>query len=406
MNSYKFIAKDINGTNIKGKEAASDTSELIIILRNKGLYLMNYKLIKQREKFNTIFNRIFCRRLALKDLSYLCKQFSVILSAGISIAEAIEILQEESIDNNLKSSLARIKSMIYNGDSLSNSMKQLGKVFPLFMIKMVAVGEESGKLDIILMKLSIYYEKQNKMRSKTINALIYPSVVFIVSIAIMLFLMIKVVPIFADNLLSSGGELPGITVFVLAISDFLTREYSLIFLVLVLIIIASAGVRDKYFYRIKKDRVKLNLPVLKKIYLKLICSKFADAFSMLIGSGISVVKSLDIVAQLLDNIIIEENLQAGILKVNNGESLSSVIKDMKIFPKLLCSMIKIGEETGCIEELLHKVSEIFEEEAYESISKVTVLIEPVMICFLSVMVAFIIGATMLPMLNMMKVMGS
>jgi type IV pilus assembly protein PilC len=218
--------------------------------------------------------------------------------------------------------------------------------------------------------------------------------------------MIKVVPIFAENLLSTGGKLPFITILVLTISDFLTSKYYILILTIILFILIYLYIKDKSFYKRKKDIMKLSIPVTKKIYIRLISSRFASTLSMLIGSGISVVRSLDIAAQLLDNTLIEEKLKKCTLGINNGESLSSVIKGLNVFPKLLCSMIKIGEETGSIEELLYKVSEVFEEEAYESINRATVLIEPVMICFLSIMVAIIIAATMLPMLNMMNAMGN
>lgn len=407
MNIYKYSAKDINGVNISGRHSAQSPSQLIIDLRDKGLYVVNYKIVNESSKFNlnsvSILNS---KRLSLKDIAYMCKQFSVIISAGISMAEGIEILQEESINKNLKGYLAKMKGMIFNGESLSNSMRQLGNIFPVFMINMIAVGEESGKLDTILIRLSIYYEKQVKVKGKTINALIYPLVVFIVSIIVMIFLMIKVVPIFAENLLSSGGKLPFITVLVLAISDFLTSKYYIIILTIMFFVLICLCIKDKSFYKRKKDMMKLSVPVTKKIYIKLISSRFASTLSMLIGSGIPVVRSLDIAAQLLDNTLIEEKLKKCTIGINNGESLSSVIKGLNMFPKLLCSMIKIGEETGSIEELLYKVSEVFEEEAYESINKATVLIEPVMICFLSVMVGVIIATTMFPMLDMMNVMGN
>lgn len=349
---------------------------------------------------------IYKRKLGPKDISILCKQFSVLLGAGINLSEVLNILSKQSKNKRLKAYLYDIYQEVQRGEELGAAMSKLNKIVPDFMLQMIKVGECSGRLEHIFKSLSDYYNNENKIKKKLIDALRYPIIVLIFSFIIFLVLMTKVIPTFTETLTSLGGKLPTITKVLLAGSEGIKNNVLYVILCPITIIIIF------YFYnktengRLLTGKFKLNTPIIKGFHRKILTVKFSKYLVLLLNSGFNVISSLQTLSYIMGNVVVERKIKSSIDCIKVGESLTYSINKLEIFEPLLISMISIGEESGKLEEMLGKSAEIYEEEVYELIEKSTKLIEPTMIVAISVFVGSIILSIVIPMFSIMDNMGA
>ena len=348
---------------------------------------------------------IFKRRASSRDISILCKQFSVLLAAGINLSEVLNILSVQGKNKMLRQYLFIVYQDVQKGEELGEAMNRLGYVFPNFMLQMIKIGEQSGKLEYIFKSLSEYYYNENNIKRKLRDALRYPVIVFIITIIIFLFLMTKVVPMFGDTLVSLGGKLPLITIILLTFSSMLTKNIVIIligfianFLLLYLFLKTNIG-------KLLICKLKLSTPLLKNLYKRILTVKFSKYLNILLSSGFNVISSLQILSGIMGSMVVERKIKASIDFIKVGETLTYSINKIGIFDPLLISMVSVGEESGKLEEMLCKVAEIYEEDVYEIIEKGTKLIEPTMIITLAAFIGTIILSVIIPMFSIMDNMG-
>lgn len=394
MPTYKYTAKDEDGQLVQGAIEASTPNELKRTLFNKKLTLVSSK--EDKLKLN-----LGAGTVKLKDFVIFCRQFSVILNAGLTIVDAVSIMSEQTESKRLKEVLTDVHEELLKGKSFSETLSNHKDVFPEFFINMVKVGETSGDLDSILNRVAEYYEREDKMVKKVKGAMTYPIIVIIVAIGAIALLMIKVLPMFADMFVGTGSELPGLTKGVMAVSDFLINNLFVIFIVLGGII----GGLIYYFKtedgKIKWDYLKLTIPGIKTLQLKLITSKFARSMSILLKSGIPIMESMDIMTGLMGNKIVEEKFKLCAEEVKKGKGISVPLKQMDFFPPLLIHMVSVGENTGELDEMLGRTAVFFDEEVEAAVGTITAMIEPILIIFLGGAIALIVLAVMLPMVSLM-----
>ena len=348
---------------------------------------------------------VFKRKTSSRDISILCKQFSVLLAAGINLSEVLNILSMQGKNKMLRYYLYIVHQDVQKGEELGEAMKKLGSVFPDFMLQMIKIGEQSGKLEYIFKSLSEYYYNENNIKRKLKDALRYPVVVFIITIIIFFFLMTKIVPMFANTLVSLGGKLPLITKVLLAFSSMLTEN-----IVGILICSISILLLLHLFSRTKKGKLlicklKLSTPLVQNLYKKILTVKFSKYLNILLSSGFNMISSLQILSGIMGSMVVERKIKSSIDYIKIGETLTHSINKIGIFDSLLISMVSVGEESGKLEEMLCKVAEIYEEDVYEIIDKGTKLIEPTMIITLAVLIGTIILSVMIPMYSIMDNMG-
>ncbi|MCB2291973.1 type II secretion system F family protein [Clostridium algoriphilum] len=394
---YKYIAKTSNGASIKGNSESDSIEELALKLREKEIYLLKVKSEKNRTEFSS--------KPSLKTISIFCKQFSLCIKSGIPICDILDLLYEQMLHKSIRKSLISIKENVQKGNSLFASMKKTINVYPEFMINMIYLGEESGKLDIILEEMSKYYEKEHKLLKKFTNSLIYPCTVFITLMVVSLFLLIKVIPIFIENLNSMDADIPLITKLVLGSSNFLRNNLlwiAIIFIISVLVIIEYIKTESG---KIVFDKFKFKCPILGQVYKRLIYTRFSRGLNILLGSGVGLLKAFEIINDVIGDKYFKLKLKSVFSDIKKGEDLSSSINAMNLFPQFFVAMIKIGEETGNLEGMFLTAADIFYEDAQENVEKATVLLEPILIIFLGIMIGTIILAVMLPMLNVMDSAG-
>lgn len=396
MPTYVYKAKNLHNEEMAGEFVGSNLDELKGMLHEKGFFLVDHDESGTKVTFSG-----FGGKVKSKDISLFCRQFSVILQAGITIVEAVSILSEQVTNKKLKQVLSDMFEELQKGKILSSAMEMHKEVFPEFLRNMVHVGEASGSLDSVMDRMADYYEMDNKIKKKVKSALTYPIVLGIMTVGVVVLLMVAIVPMFADMFSKNGGQMPAITKIIMNISDFFVNNIILILLVLVALIIGLPlyfkTPKGKYVF----DKAKLKIPLVKNTTIKVITSRFARSMAILLKSGIPIVTVVDILGNLIGNKVVEEKFKACQSEINEGHGIAGPIKRLGIFPPLLINMIAVGENTGELDEMLTRTAGFFDEEVEEAISKLTEAIQPIMIVVLAGIIGVIILSIMLPMLSLM-----
>lgn len=397
MPIYQYTAKNIRGEVSKGSLVVENQTEL-----KKQLYDKGYFLVSAKEQGDGAATKGFKSKVKLKDFVIFCRQFAVILNAGLTIVEGISIMAEQTESKKLREVLLDIHDQLLKGKAFSVALRVHKETFPEFFINMIEVGETSGSLDVILNRVAEYYEREDKMVKKVKGAMTYPVIVIVVAIAVITLLMVKVLPMFADMLTGAGAELPFITRAVMGVSNFMIKN----FIIIAIVLFGGVGGAIYYFRteegKYQWDALLLKIPMINKLVLKLITSKFARSMGILLKSGIPIMNAMDIMTNLIGNKIVEEKFKVCSDEVKKGKGISGPLKDMNFFPPLLIHMVSVGENTGELDEMLTRTAVFFDEEVEEAVAQVTTMIEPILIVGLGSIIAVIILAVMLPMVSIME----
>lgn len=397
MPVYIYSAKNLKGEALDGEFEAVSTEALEQMLRSKGYFIVESRVKGKEFEVSGLGGKINA-----KDIAVFCRQFAVIISSGITIVEAISILRDQASKKRMREILEDVHSELQKGRVLSEAITPYEDLFPEFMRNMIGVGEASGSLDIILNRLADYYENDFKIRRKVKSALTYPAILGVLTIGVVVLLMVAVIPMFSGMLSDMGGELPGITKVLIAISNFMVRYiWIMIALTIILAITFTSYVKtDKG--RLWFDGVKIKIPVIKTTVLKTITARFARSMSILLKSGIPIVNAMEIIQHLIGNRAVEEKFSAAADDIQEGRGIAGPMRNLGIFPPLLIHMIVVGESTGELDEMLGRTAGFFDEEVEESIEKAVSMIEPAMIIVMAVIIGVIILSVMLPMLSLME----
>ena len=400
MANYKYKAISASGERIESTYIAASREEVIEMISRNSYYPLSIE--EQQEGIKLDFAKY--KKITGKDISIFCRQFYTMLDAGVSINNSVHILSEQHPNPRLREALFLVEEELRKGETLSQAMRNRKGSFPELLVSLVETGEVSGTLDSILERMSGHYEKEVKINNKIKNAMIYPSALMIISITIVAVLLIFVMPIFVTMFESSGVELPFLTRMLLAMSNGLRSNLLIILIVASLIIFVI-----RYYLKTEEgilflDRLKLKVPIIRGLNEKTIASRFTRTLSTIISSGISVVEGMEIVSQVVGNKIAQEKLMKAREALIRGEGLYEPIKNTKLFPPMLYSMIKIGEESGALEEILSKTADFYDEELDAEIANFTAALEPVMIVFMGVIIGIMIISIITPMFAMYNTM--
>ncbi|MGG5462967.1 type II secretion system F family protein [Clostridium sp. B9] len=401
MANYKYKAINSEGQRIEGTQTADSESQVREILLSNEYYPLSIE--KDNAKNRRGFS--FSHKVKLKDIAVFCRQFYVMLDSGLSVGRALSILIDQGENQKMREALVGVNSDVKRGETLASSMKKRKDVFPNLLISMIDAGEQSGNLDIILKRMAEYYEKETKIRGKIKSAMIYPIVLGVVAIVAITFILTFVMPTFIQMFEENNVELPIATKMVLATSKMLGKYGIIIFLVLVVGIILLGKYLKSEEGQYKLSVINLRLPVIKKLTQKIIVSRFTRTMGIVSSSGMSLVKSLEIVASVVGNKIAEKELLGVKDKVVRGESLGDSIMKIKIFPPMLASMVKIGEESGSLDSILDKTADFYDDELEREINTATALIEPAMIVVMGVIIGFLLISILTPMFKMYNSIG-
>lgn len=340
------------------------------------------------------------KKIKLKDISLFCKQMSVMLESGIPLNNAVDILEQQATSKNLKSSLKIVSKSLKEGSQLSKAMLDQEGMFPDLLIRMVQAGEKTGKLDEVLEKMSEHYNKELKTSRQIQGAMIYPAVLAFLAVAAVLALLYVVIPSFSGIFEQSGMEMPLPTRIVLAASNFVRSYWYILFGVTGILVFLFLRYRSTEAGRYQLDRLKLWLPVIKGPMQKIVTARFASTLAILTSAGIPLVEAIESAAATTNNAVVIEKMKIANEGLQKGERLTGMITSTGLFPPMMLSMVKIGEESGSLESMLVKTSDYYEEELETAIKQLLSLLEPAMIIVMGVIIGGIVASVMLPMFEL------
>jgi len=351
-----------------------------------------------------LISRGFARSVGDKTIASFTKKLSILISAGVPILKSLEILHKQEKNIILKESVRHIAADVGSGKTLSDAMSS-HKQFDRLYYSLVRAGEVGGILDNILQRIATYLENQIRIKGKVKSAMLYPAVVTAVGVLLVSFLMTFVVPRFAEMLKGSGQTLPFITQAVLQISSLLRHYgiyiFSFIFILFVLFkryIKTSLG---RQFW----DRFIMTVPLFGNLVIKANLASFSRTLSTLLSSGVSLIDALDTCAEALDNVVVSKDVRRVRKYITEGKTLSEPLSRIYYFPEMVSQMVKVGESTGKLDEMLAKVADVFDEEVEDMVANLTKLIEPLILLVLGGIVAIILLAMYLPIFMTSGAMG-
>ena len=349
---------------------------------------------------------IFRKKVKTADLAQFCRQFSIMLEAGISIAGALDVLRVQTVNPTLKDCLNDIYNNIQKGISLSNVMRSFPDIFPPILLSMVEAGEVSGQLDRVFTRMAEHFEKEHKQKQKLKGAMTYPAIVLVVAALVVTILIVKVIPTFGEALAGMNVELPALTQVMLNVSHFFTSYWYLILFGLGLLIFGIKMMAKTERGKKILDNITLKLPVVSDVIKTIMTARLSRALSTLISSGVLLLESLQITKRVMHNSILSERMEEAIESVKQGRTLTQSITEMQYFPPLLLSMLKTGEEAGNLDETLEKAANFYEDQTEEKIQRLMTFLEPLIMIVLGGVVTFILFSVLYPMLSVYQNIGN
>lgn len=396
MAEFVWEAKTRTGEVRKGVMDADSTETVQMRLRAQQLSPVNVKT-KPRE-----FNITIGAPVSEKELVIFVRQFATMIDAGLPLVQCLEILSSQGENVAFNKILKDVKNYVEQGGTFSEGLRRHPKVFDDLFVNLVHAGEVGGILDTILGRLAVYIEKRVKLKAQVKSALVYPTSILIIAFMVIAVMMTWVIPSFQEMFreLGSESDLPGITKFIISLSEgFISYGW----LIVLLIVGTSTGIT--YAYRTPGGKrffhnLLLTIPLLGPVMRKIAVARFTRTLGTLLSSGVPILDALSIVAKASGNVIVEEAVNKTAEKIREGRTMSEPLAETKVFPHMVVQMIGVGEQTGALDTMLNKIADFYEEEVDAAVGALTALLEPIMMVFIGGIVGVILVAMYLPIFSM------
>jgi type IV pilus assembly protein PilC len=394
--TFAYSAINAQGLEFKGEVTANDPSAAREQLRKQGLLPANLEEVSARERATG------GGKVKQKALQIFSRQFATMIESGLSVVQALVILEDQTEDKNLAAVVRELRSDVEGGRLLSQAMAQHPKVFNRLYVAMVEAGEAAGILDTVLDRVAHQIEKETAIKRRVKGAMIYPTLVLGFATLVLIGMLTFLVPIFVGIFEDFGGELPTLTKLVVGASELVRGSWYIIFPA-----IGGAAYGLRRWKRTEQgrrtwDKFKLKIPMkIGDVVHKVALARFSRTLSTLVGAGVDIIKSLEITGQTSGNWVIEDALTTVREKVHEGIPISAPLLENPSFPPMVAHMVKVGEETGELEKMLGKVADFYEDEVDSAIQSLTSIIEPIMMIGVGAMVGVVIISMYLPMFKML-----
>ncbi|ASK62965.1 type II secretion system protein F [Virgibacillus phasianinus] len=395
--NFQYKGKSALGKTINGKVDADSKRDALFQLEKEDLIIIDINETKTWNK-DIIINK----RVKNKDFVIFLRQYSTLIHAGISISDATKTMMKQTENRTLENALADIVKQLEQGHALSDAAKRHPKVFPSLLVNMIRAGEASGKLDEILNQMADYFEKEYRNRQRVISALIYPSVVGVITLLLSMFLLVFIVPQFVGMFHSFGEDIPAYTQFVMQVSDWVIAYWWVFFILVGIFLTIYRYLINNNSFVYKMDGMKMKFPIVGTLVHKSAMVRMTQTLSTLVNSSVPILQSVEITEKVVGNRIIQQALTKSRKSLEVGESLAMPMKDHWAFPALIVQMIEIGERTGTLDYMLMKAADFYEEEVEQLSNRIKVLIEPLMIIVLACIVGSVVIAVVIPMFSLFE----
>ncbi len=392
MPIFKYVVKNKQGENIKGKVEAVSKAQAVSTLMGRDLFVIDVAPLGQQDGVLTSLTHA---KVKFEDLVNFTRQLSTMINAGLPLATSLSILEEQGKSEMSKLTGNLLKD-VEGGLSFSSALAKYKENFSRIYVQLVKAGEVGGVLDEVLDRLAITMEKEKDFRAKTKGAMIYPIIIVLAMVAVAIVMMVAVIPKLTAMYKDFGADLPAATKVLMGISAFFVNSWWVIAL------IALGGVFSIRAWKKTPqgeraiDAFFLKVPIIGVLKQKVVLTDFTRTLSLLLGAGVSLLEALDIVASAIDSAVYRGELKEVNKQVEKGVTLSDAIAHYENFPPILHQMVAVGEETGKLDEILGKISEYFEKESEYAIKNLTTAIEPMIMIVLGIGVGFIVIAIIMP----------
>ena len=395
MQIFTYIATDKDGREVSGSKYASDRAAVEGYITDKGYKNAEIFVSKTGGK----------GRVNHKELAVFCRMMSVVFISHITLSEGLKLISDQTDNKELRSAIEEIYQFIDTGYTFSQSICMYPHIFGSYPVNMITVGEASGTLDDIFSRLSVYFDKEDKIKRKLKSAISYPLILTVFMTAIIVLLIVKIIPMFESTLASIDGVMPISALFVFRAAHFISRYFiAAVCSIAVAFLITAMYMRTKRG-RFFRDKLKISAPIFKYLNTRIITSRYARGLSILLKSGVQLINAMQEIILLVNNSYLEKRFNDAVDKVKEGVNLTDVFSDMVIFPPLFIRLVTIGHSAGLLDEMLERSAAIFDEEVDHAIERLTLTVEPLIIIILSIAVGIILLSVMLPMIGIMNAIG-
>lgn len=392
MPIFKYLVKNKQGENIKGKVEAVSRAQAVSTLIGRDLFVIDVSPLNQS---TGLFSKLSNNKVKFEELVNFTRQLATMINAGLPLATALSILEEQSKTEMAKLTGNLLKD-VEGGLSFSTALDKYRENFSRIYVQLVRAGEMGGVLDEVLNRLAITMEKEKDFRAKTKGAMVYPIIIVLAMIAVAIVMMVAVVPKLTTMYQDFGAELPAATKVLMNISGFFVKFWWVVVFILGIIGLAIRGFKKTPQGDLTINTLILKLPIIGVLQQKIVLTDFTRTLSLLLGAGVSLLEALDVVASAIGSAVYRNQLKEVNKQVEKGVTLSDAIAHYENFPAILFQMIAVGEETGKLDEILGKISEYFEKESEYAIKNLTTAIEPMIMILLGLGVGFIVIAIIMP----------
>lgn len=402
--TFLFRARDQQGRMVSGTLTAENEAAVAAYIRSKSLFVAQIKEERQTSSLWSSLERF--RSVSTKDIAIFCRQFAAMADAGLPLLTALNVLQQQATSTALRTAVQAVHIKVQEGYNLTTAMKDHPQVFPQVMIGLIHAGESGGTMDVVLQRLALHYEKENKIQQKLRSAMTYPAVVGFVAFTAVVFILTFVFPTFISLFSGMKISLPWITQQMISFSTVL-QEYWSVLMPLALVVPFAAGAAYRRMIPLRRivDGWIGHVPVLGNLVRNVAVARVSRTLATLLRGGMPLLTALEVTRKAMTNSRVAQALAEAYSGVTEGITLAACFQAHPIFPPLVVQMVAVGEESGEVDHMLDRIADFYEAEVDETVNRLSSIVEPVMILIMGGIVGLIVASVMLPMFDLVTGMG-
>ena len=402
--TFVYKARDRSGGITEGEIESDSKSAAAAALRVRGLAISEIDE-KKGKGLEISFDRF--SKVKSQDVTVAARQLAVMIASGLSLLRALYILEDQSVNKKLKATIAAVRQDVEVGTSLSIAMAKHPKVFNDLFVSMVRAGEIGGNLEEVLERVAIQLEKDDNLKRTVKSAMVYPVMIGIFALVILAAMILFIIPVFKEMFDDLGGKLPALTQFMIDLSNAGRSHWYLFLLGGAAFVFGFKKWKGSKAGRKQWDTFKLHFPMqIGDIVRKIAVARFTRTLGTLTASGVPILQALDITARTAGNRVITDPMEKVIERVKEGESLAPPLASLGVFPMMVTQMVAVGEETGALDTMLHKIADFYDDEISAKLKALTSILEPLMMIVIGAIVGVVVIAMYLPLFSVIKQIGN
>jgi len=399
--TFVYRAVDRAGGSLVGELTGESKAAVAAVLRLRGLTVVDIDAKRSAPSVGELLDR--ARGVKPREITVMARQLATMIASGLSLLRALYVLEDQATSPKLKKAIVAVRGDIEAGLALSQAMAKHPRIFNELFVSMVRAGETGGNLEEVLERVAVQLEKDDHLRRTVRSAMVYPSLIAVFAVAVLVGMVVFLIPTFAEIYADLGGELPTLTQFMIGLSDAM-RGYWYAF-VIGPIAMAFAFRHWKRTYRGRKiwDTIKLKIPMrIGDVVLKIALARFARTLGTLTASGVPILQALEITSRTAGNRVISDPMAEVAERVREGQSLAVPLQKTGVFPSMVIQMLAVGEETGALDRMLHKLGDFYDDEVASTLKALTSIIEPIMLILVGAIVGLVVISMYLPMFKVFE----